>query len=221
MTNETGGTRKFFFDLNDFSSEALAAAKKAKENAPPTYTQDQLDLAVGEATAHGRTTGHADAMQSLEKQTLDTLNALAQAADRLYKAEESRTARMIDQASTLAFQAISVVLPQLLELHGADHIIAFIKSAVRDNMKVGKLTISVHPEQRDIITGRLEDMGSAFPWLQDLEIKAEHGLGLHECRVGWTQGGAEWNPDRIASEILSAFRSHLVETSETTHTVAE
>ena len=217
--------KKFFFDLNDFDEEAMARKRIELMNLPPTFSVEQIETARDESRALGREEGRAEAMQTIERQTADSLQALVQTAERLSKAEEQRLLKMTEQATALTYQVLSRLLPELLAGFGAAQIVTFIRETVRANLKAGSLTINLHPDQKERVWEKLSALSDAYPFLSDLTLKGEAGLNPNECRVAWTQGGADWDPDRIAQEMLEVFKTHLpdalVNSPKTTHTDTE
>lgn len=207
--NLTEPVKKFFFDLNDFDEEALR--RKAAAARRPTFSQEEMEASRQTGYAAGRIDGMKEAIGSQEAQIRDLVQQMVMAADKIAADEADRMATFIDQAALVAVQALSKTLPTLLDLLAVDQISAFVNGVLEEQVKNQSLTICVSPEREETIRERLAAMAESKRRKQTWTVMSEPSLGPLQCRIEWTGGGAEWNPQAVATTLLQTIISHLPE----------
>ena len=205
----TEPVKKFFFDLNDFDEEALR--RKAALARKPTFSQEEMEASRQTGYAAGRIDGMKEAIGSQEAQIRDLVQQVVMTTDRIAADEADRMATFIDQAALIAVQALSKTLPTLLDLLAVDQIAAFVNGVLEEQVKAQTLNIYVAPEREDNVRERLTAMAESKRRKQAWVITPDPSLGPLQCRIEWTGGGADWDPNAVASTLLQTIVSHLPE----------
>jgi len=82
---------------------------------------------------------------------------------------------------------------------------------LENQAKSQTLNIYVAPEREVQVRDRLEAMVQSMRRKQNWVILPEPALGPLQCRIEWTGGGAEWDPEAVANTLLQTIISHLPE----------
>lgn len=202
-------TKKFMFDLNDFGEDALRA--KAQAARKPTFSQEEMEASRQTGFTEGRVAGLQEAIGSQEAQIRDLSQQIVMATERLAADESDRMATFIDQAALITVQALNKVLPVLLERVAVSEIASFVTRIYEEQVKAQTLSIYVHPMRVTPVTERLEAMAATMrrktPWI----IQGDPSLHEMQCKIEWTGGGADWDPQTVATRMLDAITAHLPE----------
>jgi flagellar biosynthesis/type III secretory pathway protein FliH len=150
-----------------------------------------------------------EAIDSQEAQIRDLCQQIVIATDKLAQDETDRMATFIDQAALITVQALSKVLPTLLDTLAVDQIAAFINQVLEENAKSQALNIFVSPAREAAVRERLESRAASMHRRANWTIAADAALSDLQCRMEWTAGGAEWDPQTVSDAVLSAITNHL------------
>lgn len=201
--------KKFMFDLNDFDEAAIRRREAAARR--PTFSQEEMAAARQTGFDEGRIAGMQEAVGSQEAQIRDLLNQVVAATDRLAQDEADRMATFIDQAALISVQALSKALPALLDAVAIEQIAAFVNGVLEEQVKSQTLTIYVAPAREPAVHDRLESTLARLRRRQSWAIAPDPAMGDLQCRMEWSGGGAEWDPQEVASRLLETITAHLPE----------
>jgi flagellar assembly protein FliH len=205
----TDRAKKFFFDNNDFSDEALR--KKLEAARKPTFSAEQMEASRKSGFEEGRKAGIQETLNSQEAQIRDALQQIVMATTHLEQEEEARRTHFIEQSALIAGNALARTLPVLLDHMAQEQILAFVKQVMDDHAKNQKLQIFLGPTHFEALEKRLKEIFERGKRKSNCAIHRDDTLGPLECRFEWTGGGAEWNPAPIAQSIIGAIAAHLPE----------
>lgn len=211
--------KKFLFDTNDFSEEALRLKKEAARR--PTFSQEEMAASHQTGFDEGKIAGINETLASQEAHIRDVLQQLVMATSRLEEGETARLATFIDQATLLSTQVMGKVLPALLEALSQEHIEGFIREVLSTHVQPRTLTLHVAPDNRDPIETRLQQFLESTHRKLSCEVLADAGLNGLQCRFEWTGGGAEWNPGQVAQAVLDAMTGQLPDNMKADATIPE
>lgn len=199
--------QKYLFDHNDFDEAAVRARIAAARR--PTFSQDEMEASRQTGFAQGRAEGQREAMASLEAQLRELMQQVSHTAALFLDNETARLAAFIDQSSLITAQILVRTMPVLLQTLSLVQIENFVRDTLRTHVKKGKLIILVAPNYAEPIKERIKDLADTTPHLGDWTIDADPTLSAYQCRVEWSGGGAEWNPENVANIALQTIFDHL------------
>lgn len=210
MENDlNGGTKKYFFDNNDFSEEALR--RKREEARKPSFSSEQVEAARKAGYEEGKKAGIAETIDSQEAKIRDLLQQVVMAATRLEQDETARLATFIDQSALVTAQALVRIIPTLLDETSLDQISGFMKTVLTETSKKQPLVLHVPSVHHAELCDRYEKMASDMRRTGKCEIVADPALTATECRFEWAGGGAEWSPENVAGLLMARIREILPE----------
>jgi|GEM_PF-2475604 len=199
--------QKYFFDNNDFDEEALRRKREALRK--PTFSQEEMEASRQTGFAQGRQEGQRETMASLEARLSELLQQISHTAAIFLDNETARLSAFIDQSSLVTAQILIKVMPVLLQTLSLEQIENFVRETLRQHVKKGSLTILVAPEYADAVRDRLKNLPETTPHLGEWSIEADPSLSNYQSRVEWNGGGAEWNPENVATVALQTLFDHL------------
>jgi flagellar biosynthesis/type III secretory pathway protein FliH len=197
--------QKYFFDNNDFDEEALRRKREALRK--PTFSQEEMEASRQTGFAQGRAEGQRETMTSLEAQLRELMQQITAQAALFLDNENARLATFIDQATQITAQILVKVMPVLLKTLGLVEIERFVRDTLRTHVKKGRLIVLVPPQYEQAVKDRFAALPAAAS--DDWEIRPDPDLTSYQARVEWSGGGAEWNPEHVASVALQAIFDHL------------
>lgn len=201
--------KKFLFDDNDFSEDALRRKREAARR--PTFSQEQMEASRKAGYDEGRKAGIAETLNSQEAQIRDVLQQVVLAATRLEAEENKRLAAYIEQSALVAAQALGHTVPAMLDIFAREQIALFVKQVLAENVRGQTLAVYVPPTHYESIKARFEAMLEQTRRKTSCTFHAEPAMNGLQCRFEWTGGGAEWDPAAVAKKLLSELISHLPE----------
>ena len=176
-------------------AERLEAERIAEENAPPTFTVEEMEAAKLVAHQQGMQEGKAEAMASIEQQANLTLEeALRQISD-LLSQHKQWAAEIQHDSISLAMTIMRKLAPELLrgsELPQVEHIISEAFQFLTDQPKV---MIRVASEHEDDLDGKVNLMASRVGYEGQVVLIGDPELELTDCRISWHAGAVERSLD--------------------------
>lgn len=224
-----GGTgqmayRKYMFDL-DFDPQAPARAKaeeehrreeeqEAEEPPPPPapmFTEEELQLAREAAYEEGRQAGHAEAEESLQQQIAGALTALSNQMEGVFSRQTEVNDQNARNAVRVAMAVVRKVLPAACERHAFDEVARVVEQVVAHILDEPRIIVRVAAGLVDPVRERLEAVAEGQGFEGRVVVQADARLVPGDCRVEWTDGGAERDQARLMAEVEAAVERALAE----------
>jgi flagellar assembly protein FliH len=229
--------RKFLFDRSfDVEPKQIDAAPAEMEALPPpaeeavaveeaepvpTFSEEELEQARAEAFAAGREEGLRDAMGQAERRVADALDMigirLAHLMDGLEAANRAATASAVAVAAGIARK----LLPELARHGAAEEVVAVVGEAMERVIEEPRIVVRVDAENHPVLEERLAKLAEIKGYEGRLLVVAEASLALGDCRIEWSNGGAErdmaalWNEiDRVIERNLTEGETSVAEKAE-------
>lgn len=179
----------------------LEEERIAAENAPPTYTVEELEAAKQVALQQGITDGRAEAMTSINQHASITLDSIERQIGGLLSDHKTWTATMHHDAVSLAMAIMRKLAPELLrgsELPQVEHIITEAFQFLTDQPKV---MIRVASDLEEQLLGKVNLMASRVGYEGQVVLTGDPELELTDCRVSWYAGAVERSLDETWGQI--------------------
>lgn len=214
MVNGMAGhpVQKFGFE-NFFDQDPEAEAEIEDEEElvppPPTFSEEELAAARSQGFVEGREAGIAEATSGLDQRTSDLLSLVVAKVDELGSAQQrwmhEREERMLSLACTIARK----VVPQVARRHAQAAVEDVIRDCLPKLREEPRIVIRIHESLLDAMRKRVDDIAirSGFPG--DVILVADDQLGESDCKIEWSDGGAERTVDEIWAEIDRAVQAHI------------
>lgn len=217
--------QKYMFDL-DFGHPAPAAAEAAAAEPepavpeepepppPPTFSEEELAIARDAAFAEGMEAGRAEAMETLEQAIASALTAITGHMDALFRRQEEANDANARNAARVAMAVLHKILPAACEKHAFDEVAKVVEEVVGHILDEPRIIVRLAAALVDPVKERLEAVALAHGFEGRVVVQADPRLAAGDCRVEWTDGGAERDQARLMQEIEAAVARALDHTAE-------
>lgn len=205
--NDVGAMKK--------AAEEKAEAEKAAEEAAAEpeieviYTEEDLAAAKQEAYMEGHADGfregHAEAMDSLERQLNDLLDQLAPLVSELGDAQRNANERAQGNMARIVQELMTKIMPIYIRKHGCDEALAVVSECLAELQDPGRLTIHLAEDTADLLGDRLNKAAQRAGFEGQIRLLTDEELGPSDVRVDWGAGGAERHYESIKSAIDDAI----------------
>lgn len=178
----------------------VQAAQEALEQAvKPVFTQDEMDAAKAAAREDGYRQGLEDgraaawqeAMQSVEKQTSDTLNVIANSVKELLARSQNDSQAAFAAAVDFAMAVCRKAVPALSERHATGEIAALLEKNFRFLKDEPKISLRLNPQLADRIKPMLAALVKRESFGGQIAVVRDDSLPVGDCRIEWKNGGLE------------------------------
>ncbi|OAN52331.1 flagellar assembly protein FliH [Paramagnetospirillum marisnigri] len=215
--------KKYMFDL-DFGppsqSRAAAAAAAAAEAEhdhepepeappPPTFTEEDLQVVREAAWEEGRNTGLAEAAASAEAQLAEAMTRLAEAMGSLHGAQEQAADEAQRVAARVAMAVLRKILPAACEEHAFEEVVRTVQDCFANVLDEPRIIVRTEADLVDPVRERLESVAVMHGFEGRVVVQADQRLARGDCRVEWTDGGAERDQARLIADIEEAVARSL------------
>ncbi len=210
--------RKFMFD-NDFDerSRTRKAIKKAAEAAapppppPPTFSEADLAQAREEAHAAGRLAGLEESGAGVEAHATKALERIADDLAKLFERQRAAADDSRRGAVAVAATIAAKMFPALNRRGGLDEIADLVADTLDRLRDEPRVVVRVAPEQRAPLEARIAEMARNAGFEGKVTLLDAPDVPAGDCRLEWTDGGAERDSDTLWSDIDAIVERHLAE----------
>lgn len=218
----SGGMKPFLFDrsfdegsyvADKAAAEAARAAEEAAAAEPVeivvTYSEEELAAAKQESYmdghADGFREGHAEAMDTLERQLNELLEKLAPLVSALGDTQRDANDRAQANMARIVQEMMAKLMPVYVREHGSDEAVGVVADCLKAMQDPGRLTIHLSEETADLLGDRLSKVAARAGFEGQIRLLPDEELGTSDVRVDWGAGGAERRYDSIREEIDEAI----------------
>ena len=209
-------TTKFYFDLNDFDApdvdeEIIEEEIEEVEPPPPTFSEEELDVAKAVAHSAGKTEGINEERGRREQYIADTLKTIADNFSSLFAAETYREKQYEEEALRLALEIIDMIAPSLNNRLGQEALRSALKKILKDQSEQSEIIIEVHPDSASDISDMIDNIWKDKDSAPRYKVLADSSLEKGACSLTWQDGGMVRDPKKISDDIKQAIEALLVE----------
>lgn len=215
--------RKYMFDL-DFDHPAapappVEAAHPDEEEPeevvvedlppPPMFSEEELALARDSAFEEGRQAGLAEALEQSERLTAMALTQLSDQMQTVFRQQEEANDANGRNAARVALAVLKKVLPATCEAHAFDEVTRVVEEVVGHILDEPRIIVKVADPLVEAVRERLEAVCEAHGFEGRVVVQADGRLTPGDCRVEWTDGGAERDQARLMQEVEATVERSL------------
>ncbi|MBI5163513.1 MAG: flagellar assembly protein FliH [Magnetospirillum sp.] len=213
--------RKYMFDL-DFDPHAVRRPVLAEEEAraeertvepdeppAPTFTEEELALARDLAFDEGRRAGLAEGAESTERQIATALGMIAGHFDTLQARQEEANDTAQRNAARVALAVVKKMLPAACEQYAFDEVTRVVEEVVGHILDEPRIIVRVAQALAEPVRERLEAVAEGHGFEGRVVVQADERLAVGDCRVEWTDGGAERDQARLWQEVETVVERAL------------
>jgi flagellar assembly protein FliH len=201
--------RKFLFDT-DFAPRLPAPpANQAEEPAapapeappPPVFSEEDVAIARNEGFAAGKREGIVEASAAVERQIAETLARIEGSLPDVFAAQQKAAESLQHDGMTVIRALARKTLPSLAKDNGLGEI-EHLAGVVLDRLRTEPRVVF---KVNDGLTGALQEKLSALAgtkgYAGSVAVLGDAGIAPGDCRIEWSQGGAERQAAAILDEM--------------------
>lgn len=217
--------RKYMFDL-DFDrpqpravpearveepeeAEDIAEPEPEPEPPPPMFSEEELALAREAAYQEGRQAGEAQANQRTERLAANVMIALSDQMATLFRQQEEANEANSRAAVRVAMSVLKKVLPAACEANAFNEVTRVVEEVVAHILDEPRIIVKVGEQLVDAVRERLDAVCQAHGFEGRVVVQADVRMIPGDCRVEWTDGGAERDQVRLIEEIEATVERAL------------
>lgn len=199
--------QKFLFET---SFDPVEPPKAAPEPPPlPTFSEAELAAARTEGFAAGRAAAQKDYAKSDAQRLSDALDAIAAGID----AMKPQVAEILAENGRASI-AIAVALARkmagaLVTTDIATPVTTLVAECLPRLLDEPRLVVRVAEAVLDVVRGPITQAAERTGYYGKLVLIGDPQIKEPACRVEWADGGAEYDPQRVAAEANAAIARFL------------
>lgn len=194
--------RPFLFEQSfDVAAEPKEAVKKEEEQAPPTFSEEELQAARDEAYKAGLQAGLQEAGASIEQQVATTLDVMAGTLGGIAERQASMNEAITRDAIDLAVGAVKKLLPVTAEANGVAEITALLEEALARLLQEPRITIRVAESLAGQVESQLGAVAARAGFDGRISVLPDPEMGPADCRIMWNDGEANREVGALLEEL--------------------
>lgn len=204
---------RFLFDV-DFDAAPPPPEPDPEElaaQAAPTFSEEELARARETAREEGRLEGLSQSNSGFEHQISELVAVIDKRFAALHAAQLETNEVIARSAIRVAAAIATKLAPEYAKQNGLEEIEAFVTQCLSALFGEVEVTIHAPPDTVDTLTERLAPIAQRRRLENGIRVVADPALGPSDCRIDWSDGGAERNCEGLLAsmdEIVERFLAH-------------
>lgn len=214
--------RKYMFDLDfDHPHPRAPVAEAEPEDAgappepepepepPPMFSEEELAFARDAAYEEGRQAGLGEAQRQTERLTANSLIALSDQVATLFRQQEEANEANSRAAVRVSLAVLKKILPATCEANAFEEVTRVVEEVVGHILDEPRIIVRVAEPLVEAVRERLEAVCQSHGFEGRVVVQADARLAAGDCRVEWTDGGAERDQARLMEEVEATIERAL------------
>ena len=208
--------KKFLFDT-PFDRPEKQEEEKApeveesqpEEEAPPTYSEEEVNTAREEGFAAGKKEGIAEAANATQHQIMELLKKMEGQYTKLFRIQNESNSATAQDATAVAVAVARKVLPDLNRRNALGEVERFAEMALEKVIKEPHVVMRVNPRIHGPLAERIDALIAGKEYVGQIKLMADDGIPVGDCRMEWRNGGGERNLAAKMREIDEIIERNL------------
>ncbi|MDM7946803.1 MAG: FliH/SctL family protein [Oceanibaculum nanhaiense] len=173
------------------------AAEAVAEPPPPSYGQEELDQVAADSFQRGVEQGRAEAMTGIEQRLADSWQTVGDRFRQLQGAHQAALETLSTEVTELAYTMVRQISPTVAKTGGMQEIEAMIAEVFGSLRDEPRIMVRVHPDLVEQVRAKMAEIAADNAFEGQITVRPEPELSEGDCRLEWSEGGAE----RLQSDI--------------------
>lgn len=203
--------QKFLFD-NSFSEPIGPEAEIEEEDLvppPPTFSEDEVASARAQGFVEGRNEGIAEMQNSIDQRLAVLMDDMVGQIRTLGEAQMRIASRVEAKMLSLALAVTKKVFPSIARAHADTVVENVIRECLPRLRDEPRIVLRIHPVLMDRLRGRIDTVAAKCGFPGDIILLPDDELTETDCKIEWSDGGAEKLADAVWAEIDRAVEAHV------------
>ncbi len=209
--------KKFLFDtaFDNASTFEEEERQKEPEVEVTTFSQADVDAAREQGVTAGKEEGIREAANTTEHRIMESLTALVGRLSDLFRSQEEVNTNTARNAITVAAAIARKVLPDLNRRNALGEVERLVEMAMEKMLEDSRVVVRVNPELRDPLAERIDGQTAGTAAEGRVTVSGDADLAVGDCRIEWSDGGAERNTAAMWKDIDAIIERNLGSGAET------
>lgn len=185
------------------------------EPPPPTFSEEEMNVSRQLAFQEGHQIGLSEAAEAADTKTAAALETLAANFGQVFQAQAKAQDDNARNAVRVAMSVVRKLFPASSAQFAEAEIAHTVAEVIGQILDEPRIIVRVAPTLETVLKSRLEQVASDRGFEGRVVVQGDARVAAGDCRIEWTDGGAERDQARLMTEIEA-----LVERSLTPPSVA-
>lgn len=207
---------RFLFD-NDFSEDAAERVKRREKKQteveapppPPTFSEAELAQAREDGFEAGKQAGLEEAGAGLEARIAKAAETLGDQFPGLFEREKETAEKNLETAVAVAAAIAAKMFPDLNRRHGVSEVVDLAIQCLEHLRDEPRVLLKVAPALREAVSERVTEQAARVGYAGRVEVLEDGNLAEGDCRIEWSDGGAERDINALWQSVDEIVARHL------------
>lgn len=177
------------------------AQEPEPEPPPPTFSEEDMNVSRQLAFQEGHQIGLSEAAESTEARVAAALESLAERFQQLFEAQAVAQDNNARDAVRVAMSVIHKILPASFAQFAEAEIAHAVGDVIGQILDEPRVIVRVAPTLETVLKSKLEKTVVDRGFEGRVVVQGDPRIDAGDCRVEWTDGGAERDQARLMAEI--------------------
>ncbi|MDV7339009.1 FliH/SctL family protein [Terasakiella sp. A23] len=201
----------FEFAEEHDEADAEEAEEEFEEPPAPTFSEEEVMAAQQTAFDEGKTAGLQEANAQFEHLIANALTQISQSIPQAFQQHSQAQEDHEAHALAVARAVTKKIIPAYAEKHGVDEIINVVSRCLEPLRAEPRIIVKVHESLRDEVHEKLVKIADEVGFDGRVVVMPHDDLVPGDCRVEWSEGGAERNSEELWQQIDEIIERNLTQ----------
>ena len=205
------------FDVEEPAEKAAEVAEEIEEEpevAIPTFSEEQVETSRKEGLEQGKSEALEEAAMAIENQIIDLTKAIGAQLTELISSQSLVNNEIFRDAIKISRAITKKSFPSINAEHGVHEIEQLIRQILNQILEEPRVKIQVHPSLTEQISKRLNEISTDTHFEGRVHIIEDESIEQGDCRIDWSNGGAERNLKNVMREVDVIINTNLATLDE-------
>jgi len=185
---------------------------------PPTFTEEELAAAQQQSFEDGKAAGLQEANAQFERLIATALTQISQTIPGVFELHSHIQTVHETQALSIATAVSKKIIPAYVEKNSLDEILHVVKRCLEPLHTEPRIIVKVHESLREDTQEKLKKIADQLGFEGRIVVMAQDEIIPGDCRVEWSEGGAERNSEALWQQIDEIIDRNLTQDTNQSET---
>jgi len=167
----------------------------------PTFSEEELAAAQQQSFQDGKAAGLQEANAQFEHVIATALSQIAQSIPTVFEQHAHIQKEHEAQALEVATAVSKKIIPAYAEKNGLEEIIQVVQRCMEPLHTEPRIIVKVHESLREDVQEKLKKIADNLGFEGRVVVMANDDIVPGDCRIDWSEGGAERNSEVLWQQI--------------------
>jgi len=188
---------------------------------PPTFSEEEVIAAQQTAFEEGKTAGIAEANAQFEHLIATALTQISQNIPTVFQQHSQTQEEHEAHALSVANAVTKKIIPAYAEKNGLDEIIHVVSQCLEPLRAEPRIIVKVHESLQADLQEKLTQIAEQMGFDGRVVVMGYEDIIAGDCRVEWSEGGADRNSEEIWQQIDEIIERNLTQGTNQGETQSE